>query len=137
MLLCGIFRISPPGDKTKRDFSLLFFIKQIQKMKRIIKQVAAIDVAKDELVICLGRMYDDWTPELYAGKTFANNTKGMGLLLAWVKQHTSDQTTVRFVMEATGVYHEALTYFLDDEGREVSVVLPNKISNYIRTLEVK
>lgn len=40
-------------------------------------------------------------------------------------------------MEATGVYHEALAYFLSEHGYEISIVLPNKISNYIRTLEVK
>ena len=40
-------------------------------------------------------------------------------------------------MEATGVYHESLAYFLEGKGYEVSIVLPNKISNYFRTLEVK
>ena len=30
-----------------------------------------------------------------------------------------------------------LAYFLDEKGYEVSIVLPNKISNYFRTLEVK
>ena len=40
-------------------------------------------------------------------------------------------------MEATGVYHESLAYYLDRKGCEVSIVLPNKISNYFRTLEVK
>ena len=40
-------------------------------------------------------------------------------------------------MEATGVYHESLAYWLDEQGIEVSIVLPNKISNYVRTLEVK
>jgi transposase len=40
-------------------------------------------------------------------------------------------------MEATGVYHESLTYFLDEKGYELSIILPNKISNYFRTLDVK
>ncbi|MEJ0101271.1 MAG: hypothetical protein WDO19_01395 [Bacteroidota bacterium] len=41
------------------------------------KQIAGIDVAQDELVVCLGKMYDDWTPELYAHKTFAQYGKGV------------------------------------------------------------
>ena len=45
--------------------------------------------------------------------------------------------TLRYVMEATGVYHESLAYFLEEKGYEVSIVLPNKISNYFRTLEIK
>jgi transposase len=122
-----------PGDKTKGDFH---FSKPVY-MKKIVKQVAAIDVAKDELVVCLGRMYDDWTPELYAYKTFPNHAKGFQALLTWVNKHSSDTSPVRYLMEATGVYHESAAYFLDDQGQEVSVILPNKISNYMRTLDTK
>ena len=32
-------------------------------------------------------------------------------------------------MEATGVYHESLAYYLAREECEISIVLPNKISN--------
>jgi transposase len=106
-------------------------------MNKIVKQVLGIDVAKNELVVCLGRMYDDWTPELYGYKTFANTAKGFAALVLWLKKNTDEAIPVRFVMEATGVYHEALAYFLSENGYEISIVLPNKISNYIRTLEVK
>ena len=106
-------------------------------MKKIVKQVLGIDVAQKELVVCLSRMYDDWTPELYAHKTFPNTEKGFMSLLLWVKKLTDQTITVRFVMEATGVYHESLAYFLDEKGYEVSIVLPNKISNYMRTLDTK
>jgi transposase len=40
-------------------------------------------------------------------------------------------------MEATGVYHQKFAYYLNDNNYDVSIVLPNKISNYIRTLELK
>jgi transposase len=106
-------------------------------MKKIVKQVAAIDVAQKELVVCLGRMYDDWSPELYAHQTFSNTSKGIEALFTWTRKHSSDEVAVRFIMEATGVYHESLAYFLNQAGEEVSIVLPNKISNYFRTLEVK
>jgi len=106
-------------------------------MKKIVKQVLGIDVAQKELVVCLGRMHDDWTPELYAHRTFANSKKGFEAMTKWVKKLVLEDTPVRYVMEATGVYHEALAYYLEGKGYEVSVVLPNKISNYFRTLEVK
>jgi transposase len=106
-------------------------------MKKIVKQIVGIDVAQKELVVCLGRMYDDWSPELYANKTFANTEKGMEALVLWVKKQIDTQLSVRFVMEATGVYHEVLAYFLEEKGYELSIVLPNKISNYLGTLEVK
>ena len=106
-------------------------------MKKIIKQVVGTDVAKKELVVSLGRMYDDWTPELYGYKTFDNNRKGFEALIKWVRKNTDQAVEVRFVMEATGIYHESFAYFLDESGYNTSIVLPNKISNYIRTLEVK
>ena len=106
-------------------------------MKKIVKQVLGIDVSQKELVVCLGRMYDDWTPELYAHKTFGNNIKGFITLLLWIKKLTDPSIVTRFVMEATGVYHESLAYYLEAQVFEVSIVLPNKISNYARTLDTK
>jgi transposase len=105
-------------------------------MKKIIKQVLGTDVAQKELVVCLGRMHDDWTPELYARHVFPNNLKGFNALLSWVKKNTDSSVAVSFVMEATGVYHESFAYFLDEHNLAVSIVLPNKISNYVRTLAI-
>lgn len=105
-------------------------------MRKIVRQSAGIDVAQNELVVSLGRMYDDLTCELYAFKTFANNKKGFLSLVSWV-QKLGAPVEIRYVMEATGIYHEHLAYFLDDRGCNISIVLPNKISNYFRTLEVK
>ena len=128
-----------PGDKTKGDFSLYHFLtfKVTIGMKKIVKQVAGIDVAQDELVVCLGKMHDDLTPELFAFKTFANTAKGFISFVEWVNKLSDTTVPVRYVMEATGVYHESLAYYLDEQGLEVSIVLPNKISNYARTLDVK
>jgi transposase len=106
-------------------------------LKRVVKQVVGIDVAQNELVVCLGRIHEDLTTELYANKTFANKESGFIALTCWVKKVTKEQSVVRYVMEATGVYHEKLAYYLDGQGFDVSIVLPNKISNYFRTLDVK
>jgi transposase len=106
-------------------------------MKRIVKQIAGIDVSQKELVVCLGRMYDDWTPELYASGTFPNTAKGFDAFVKWVNKLSDAGLPVRYVMEATGVYHESLAYYLHKQSLEVSILLPNKISNYVRTLEIK
>lgn len=106
-------------------------------MKKIMKQVAAIDVAQDELVVCLGRLDESLNKELFAHKTFGNDLKGFASLADWVKKLSVAGLAVRYVMEATGVYHESLAYYLHEKKLEVSIVLPNKISNYARTLEVK
>ena len=106
-------------------------------MKKLVRQVVGIDVAQKEIVVSLGRMYDDLIPEVYGYKTFANTDKGFDVLILWVKKLSEPSIGVRYVMEATGVYHERLAYFLEAKGYEVSIVLPNKISNYFRTLEGK
>lgn len=106
-------------------------------MKKVLKQVAAIDVAQDELVVCLGKMFDDLILELVSHKTFSNDPKGFSSLIEWVKKLTDADVVLQYVMEATGVYHESLAYFLVEAGLRVSIVMPNKISNYARTLSVK
>jgi transposase len=105
--------------------------------KKVVRQVLGIDVAQKELVVCLGRMNEAFSSELYAYKTFANTAKGFTSLVQWVKKLTVSDLSVRYVMEATGVYHESLAYFLKDQGFEVSIILPNKISNYARSLTIK
>jgi transposase len=74
---------------------------------------------------------------LYGSKTFVNSRKGFEALEAWVKKMTDPGVGIRYVMEATGVYHEALAYYLAEQDQTLSIVLPNKISNYFRTLETK
>jgi len=106
-------------------------------MTNILKQVAGIDVAQKELVVALGRMNQSIEPEIYAFKTFANKPSAFSAMEVWIKKNADQAVSVRFVMEATGVYHEKLAYYLSDQGREVSIVLPNKINNYAKTLEIK
>lgn len=72
-----------------------------------------------------------------AHKTFVNKPKGFEGLLAWVSKLTDCNVPVRYIMEATGVYHESFAYYLHEQKQQVSIVLPNKISSYSRTLETR
>jgi transposase len=126
-----------PGDKTKGDFSLIVFKLLRISMKQIFKQVCGIDVAQNELVVAFGQMYDDQSTKVLSHKTFANNEKGFKMLLEWVNKLADQKISTGYVMEATGVYHEKVAYYLYLNCQSVSIVLPNKISNYARTLEVK
>ena len=106
-------------------------------MKQILKQVLGVDVAQKELVVTLGKMYNDFTLDLYAYKVFKNNKTGFAALLKWLKPIIDKNIKLQFVMEATGVYHQKFAYYLDEKGCNLTIVLPNKISNYMRTLEVR
>lgn len=101
------------------------------------KQVLGVDVAQKELVVSLGKMYSDFNLDIYAHKVFKNTEQGMNALIQWVKKLVLEDKPLLFVMEATGVYHEKFAYFLDEKGYKLSIVMPNKISNYMRTLDVK
>lgn len=135
MPLFGIARISNQERKRKGDFH--FISNTICLRMKILKQVLGVDVAQKELVVSLGRVHEDLTAEVYAGKVFANTEKGFSALLEWVEKLTDSNVPVRFVMEATGVYHESFAYFLDERLHQVSIVLPTKISHYFKTLDVK
>lgn len=104
---------------------------------RVLKQVLGVDVAQKELVVSLGRKFADLSQEIYTHKVFRNTERGMDDLLKWTKKLTLENKPLLFVMEATGGYHEKFAYFLEEKGYKLSIILPNKISNFIRTLDVK
>jgi transposase len=106
-------------------------------MKRLLKQVVGIDVAQKELVVSIGRMHDDLVPEIYGHHSFANTPKGFDALVTWVGKRSDASIAVQYVLEATGVYHEKLAYFLHEGGHGVNVILPNWISSYQGTLDIK
>lgn len=104
---------------------------------RLLKQVAGIDVAQKELVVSLGKMDENAVTTVYANKVFPNNEKGFTALETWVNKQTIAEYPLRYVMEATGVYHERFAYYLSGKGYTISIIMPNKISNFFKTLEIK
>jgi transposase len=57
--------------------------------------------------------------------------------LQWIDEISSKETTVLYVMEATGVYHEKLAYYLIANDCRVSIVLPNKVNAFAKTCTSK
>ena len=94
--------------------------------------IIGIDVSKAKLD-CL------WIRDLSAmkvkSKVQANTPTGHQALLEWAMKQTGESVNeLHFVMEATGIYHEALAYTLYDAGAQVSVVNPAKIRHYAKSL---
>jgi len=63
-------------------------------------------------------------------KVVANNPEGFKSLIEWIERQVKDQKAFRFIMEATGSYHQALALFLSDHGFEVCVVNPALIKRH-------
>jgi transposase len=103
----------------------------------VLKQVLGVDVAQKELVVSLGRLNEDLSIDLYSYRVFRNKETGFEALHKWLIKNTIETVNRHIVMEATGVYHQKFAHFALEKGHDVSIVLPNKISNFMRTLETK
>lgn len=101
-----------------------------------IKYCVGIDCGMKELVCCFSGLNQDLFIKDFAIKSFSNNSKGFAQLIKWVKSFEVTKN-VSFVMEATGVYHEDLAFFLDEKGFHLSVVLPAKIKHFRKSMEIK
>jgi transposase len=94
-----------------------------------------IDVSKEKLDLFWIKDVDTRKGK---SKIFKNHSSDFPLLIDWATKNTQvsvDQ--LQFVMEATGIYHEALAYALHQSGARVSVVNPAKIKSHARSLGVR
>jgi transposase len=104
----------------------------------ILKQIIGIDVSMDNIEVRFGTTDINQNQVISNSVTFKNSTPGFKKLIQWTyKSIVSNDIPLFFVMEATGVYYENLAYFLFLNNFKVSVVLPNKICNYAKSLESK
>jgi len=94
--------------------------------------VIGIDVSKDKLDCA-------WLRDIESGKVktkvLKNKPAGFNSLIDWAVLNTKQPIEkIHFIMEATGIYHEALAYALHDAGATVSVVNPAYIHDYGKSL---
>lgn len=104
---------------------------------QLLKQVASVDVAQNELVCTFGTIDATMKESLKDYKVFQNNSAGFGKFIKWVHVHNTNGPALEVVMEATGVYHEKFAHFLYKNKYKVVIVMPNKIANYTKTLNLK
>ena len=106
-------------------------------MKKLIKYVIGIDIAKDKCDACLMSMDVELNIKVKSTRKFSNNANGFKELLLWQKKHCKEIVPVQILMEATGVYHEKLAIWLTDQKVQVFVVLPNKARKFMQALGLK
>lgn len=103
----------------------------------ICKYAVGIDVSKDTLEVCPGnKTYSDFL-NFRSSRSFKNDREGFESLVCWVHRYTDQNTTVWFVMEATGVYYEQLAYFLHQAGENVCVLVASRATHYAKSLPMK
>jgi transposase len=107
-------------------------------MAEVLKYAIGLDIAKNKFDACLALIDQSQKVTIKSSKSnIVNSAKGFDELLGWVKKHCSQQVPVLFCMEATGIYHEQLAWFLYQQGYSVSVLVPNKTRYYMRSLGIK
>jgi len=97
-----------------------------------LKYAIGIDVSMKDFACCLSVINDQQEVKVKATHKFSNAPTGFKSFLDWVKRHSKEILPVVYVMEATGVYHEQLAWFLNNSGRPVSILLPNKAKSYLK-----
>lgn len=100
------------------------------------KQCIGIDVSKDSLDCCFGQSDSSQNQKFGKSKRFKNSKIGFIELLKWSKEQQGSGELI-FVMEATGVYYENLAFFLSEHHCKLSVLLPNMVKYYSKSLNIK
>jgi transposase len=102
-----------------------------------LKYSIGIDIAKKDFKACFIVIDESQKTTVKSTGTFANTSNGFKAFLIWSKNHCRENLPLFFLMEATGVYHEQLAWFLYNEGRNVSIILATKAKKYFQSLGVK
>ena len=102
-----------------------------------VKVAVGIDISKDDFHVCLKEKTASEVVKIKGTRSFSNDNKGFDDLVSWVLKREKQGTRVCYIMEATGTYYENLAYYLHSKGKKVSVVLPNKINHFAKSLNVK
>ncbi|KAE9529975.1 IS110 family transposase [Testudinibacter aquarius] len=97
-------------------------------------KIMGIDVSKHKLDCAL---INDLNIGKSRSKVVPNTDDGFYALIQWLKKKTdNDLAHLHIVMEATGVYHEAVAYFLAEAGFTLYVVNPADAAKFTQSCNV-
>jgi transposase len=105
--------------------------------KVVIKQNIGVDISKDDFKVSFYHLDSTGQKFIKGSRTFKNTLAGFTSFLKWIEKKRIAELAVRITVEATGVYHENLTHFLDDNDYHVSVILANQSKSYAKSLNLK
>jgi transposase len=102
-----------------------------------LKYSVGIDIAKLDFKACISVINSSQKVIVRSTKTFNNTQKGFEEFEQWVSKNKKEDLPLYFLMEATGIYHEQLAWFLHYKGYNVTIILPNKAKKYLQSLGLK
>ncbi len=109
----------------------------MKKLSNIVQQSVGIDCGKDHHALTISVKDHQNQQRIVERFNFRNYHREHEKMLRKVRRCLSSEVEPLFVMEATGVYHEALANYLYQQGCKVSVVLPSRAKYYAKTFTHK
>lgn len=106
-------------------------------MQNPVRQCVGIDIAKETFTSCVCQKDLEGEIQLCQVKEFKNSKTGFNQLLKWARKFTQPDVPMTFAMEATGNHYENLAHHLHGLKQQVAVLLPNKVTHYAKSLNVK
>jgi transposase len=106
-------------------------------MRNIIKQCVGIDISKASFTACVSGKLLSGEVLTSPVENFENSKHGFNQFIKWSRKTTDPSVEALFLMEATGIYYEGIAYHLHKLNLPVSVILPNKVKHYAKSLNIK
>lgn len=105
---------------------------------KTLKYSTGIDMSGTDFKVCFSQIDFEQRVKVKGSRKFTNTLKGYQSFDTWLKKHHKNKAIpLKIVVEATGIYHEKLSYFLYKNGYTISVVLPNRSKKYLESLGLK
>lgn len=99
---------------------------------RNLKYSLGIDISMKDFCCCLSTIDEQQCVKIKASSKFANTLSGFKQFNSWASMHRKEAIPCIYVMEATGVYHEQLAWYLHRNGHTVSILLANKAKKFLQ-----
>ncbi|OHX63789.1 IS110 family transposase [Flammeovirga pacifica] len=99
-----------------------------------LRYTIGIDIAKQDFKVCLLFRNDEGKLVVKGSKTFDNTSSGFTKLSAWYIKKIDSKYDYNIIMEATGIYHESLAWYLFNKDENVCVVLANRARSYMNSI---
>ena len=101
----------------------------------MLKYSVGLDVSSKSIHGCLSTIDHGQKVTVKTTQTFSNSKAGFNSMNSWIRKNWKEpEVPLVIYMEATGNYHESCALFLFEKGYSVSIVLPTKAKNYLRSL---
>jgi transposase len=106
-------------------------------MQKFTNQCIGIDISKASFTACLCKRQISGPESQSDVVEFENNKRGFNQFVKWSRKHADNSIPLAYAMEATGIYFEGLAYHLSRLNQKVSVILPNKVKHFGKSLNIK